>query len=474
MKKFISAILFWFFLLPLFSYPSDTINLSNSRYYPAVLKAIQNASKSISVCMYYISYTSAKNSKVEQILSAMADAVKRGVKVEVVLDRGFEEGSAGDMSKKNIRAYSFLKKLGIPVYYDDVETLTHAKYFVIDEKIVIVGSFNLSENSLTSNREAGVQVDSKELAKEFLDEFSEIPKCSPEAIKGAIPIPREFLSNKDLAPKMTTRANETAFDFYLLCQKKSFEGKTSVIRFNSEEIERNFYSKKKVKDTLKRFWADRVCYFKEYPFLKRCEYDKADTLEVELYKINEASEDSLYLSELYWKDGWDRRLTQKAKFSFLYVLDKTDSGRMGLHFIQEKYDAVNEYGVGQEIFAYGTGELQRFNLIEKDINYRVGERNANGFILNDFYIYGDFEKDLAKLKAETDKELFDVVCGLVDRVDEVSDLKVYMRFVELGKKYGVKVLQKVLKLAKSKTNSMTPYRQFAYLEQTIINQAEGK
>lgn len=89
-NKLLPAFLFCLFLLPLFSFPSDTINLSNSRYYPAVLKAIQNASKSISVCMYYISYTSVKNSKVEQILNAMADAIKRGVKVEVVLDRAFE------------------------------------------------------------------------------------------------------------------------------------------------------------------------------------------------------------------------------------------------------------------------------------------------------------------------------------------------------------------------------------------------
>ena len=476
-NKFILAFLFWLFLLPLFSFPSDTINLSNSRYYPAVLKAIQNASKSISVCMYYISYTSAKNGKVEQILNAMADAVKRGVKVEVVLDRGFESAGESDMSKKNIRAYSFLKKAGIPVYYDDIETLTHAKYFVIDEKIVIVGSFNLSENALSSNREAGLQVESKEIAKEFEDEFKTIPRFTPGAVDGAIPIPREFIRNKDLAPAMIWKGRKL-IDLYLLLQYRSYKEKTDKVILTKEDILQNFYY-----DTERNFKGRGVlATFKEeilrqstkFSFFKSYEHDEKNQQFVfYLNRQNKAEEDALYLSELYWTDGWFKRLEQKSKVCLMYILDKTDSGRMGRSFSQKKMEAVEEYGIKHQMFAYGTGELQRWNLIEKLIYAGKGSVTPNEFILNSFYVYADFEKDLGKIKAKTDPAIFKVSMEIADLVNEPCDISAIQKIIELGEKYGVKNLESVEDKIKSRSGT-SPYRRLFYVLAIIRNKGEGK
>lgn len=477
MKKIIPAFLFYLISIPLFANPADVTDISNSKYFPALLNAIRTAQKSVYCCLYYISYFPDQHAKVEQILTALIDASKRGVKVEVILDQGYESGEEGDMTGKNVRAYSFLKQSGIPVFYDDNKTITHAKYFIIDEKTTILGSFNLSESSLSLNRESGVLIQSPEIAQSFMNQYSLIPKFTPEPVKDAIPIPVEFLRNKDLAPKLMVNSYPVGFDFYLLCQKKSFDSKSATIEFTGAEIE-NFCKN----DLLQGFRDDPIQKFmnkamlkirKKYSFIKAYHHDLVKkTLVIELTAENKPVEDSLYISPLYWSDGWDKRLSQRSKFCLLYILDKTSSGRFGRSFSQEKYDAVKEYGVSQQIFANGTTELQRFNLIEKDINFKIGERNANGFILNDFYIYSDFQSALDKLKSETDPDMFQTVSGLADSVNEVSDLEVFKRFIVLGRKYGLEPLKQVLNLCRSHSNGISPYRQFAYVEQAVINAGE--
>ena len=476
MKKFIPVLFFWLLSLPLWPIPADVENISNDKYFPALLKAVKNAQKSIYACLYYISYFPDQKGKVEKILNALVDAVKRGVKVEVILDRGHEEDESGsDLSKKNVRAFSFLKQKGVSVFYDDDKIITHAKYYIVDEDLVILGSFNLSESSLSKNRESGVLIRSSEMAKSFLAEYLEIPKYCPEPVSGAIPIPEEFMRNRELASKMVNKSDFWAMQVYLWLQKKSFEKKTAVLEIPEAELREFFYRGKTVdfrgKDAIQKFMKEQLrFYVKKYPFLKSYRRDgERKVLIVELTAENKPLPESLYLSPEYWTKGWNERLSQRAGFSLFYILEKTSSGRLGRFFSQEKYEAVREYKVSHQIFALGTTELQRFNLIDKDINFRVGERNPNGFTLNSFYDYGEFEKALAKLKAETEAELFKTVSALAVEVNENSDLEVYKRLISLGRKYGLSPLKQILELCRSHPNGISPYRQFVYVEQAIIN-----
>ncbi len=169
----------------LFATPADVEDLSNRAYFPAVLKAIQTAQKSIHACFYHISYNPKKENEVHPLLDALIDAKNRGLDVQVILDLSFEFSRKADMSKKNTQAFSYLQRNGIPVFYDDTQILTHAKYWIVDQKTVIVGSFNLSKKSLTENRETAVLIQSPEIASQYESHFQDTPKTTPEPVKDA-------------------------------------------------------------------------------------------------------------------------------------------------------------------------------------------------------------------------------------------------------------------------------------------------
>lgn len=499
----IKRLLFCVLLLsfPLVGNPSSSDNLefiscpvaviSNAKYFPTLLNAIKSSNKSIYACLYYISYfpsnpenpvnpvNPVKNSSlVFQILSALVDAKGRGVTVEVILDRGYEEADGGgDMSKKNVRAYSFLKQAGIPVFYDDIETLTHSKYIIIDEKMVISGSFNWSEKSMTSNREDGYLIQSEEIAKIKLEEFRNIPRFTPEPVKDAIPIPKEFIENKNMAPAMIWKGRNV-LELYLLLQYRSYKENTDRIVLTKDDLMNYFYydSKRNFKGrgVLHTFKIEILKQAEKFSFIKSYEHDEKNQQFVfNLYKQNKALEDSLYLSELYWTDGWYKRLQQKSKVCLLYLLDKTESGRMGRCIQQAIWDAAREYGIEHSNIAYGTKELQRFNLIDKYLYCGENSNTPNEYILNDFYVYSDFQKALDKLKSETDPAIFTASMEIADLVNDPNDLDVLRQIVDLGVKYGIGVLNETIKKIKPKSGN-SPYRRLPYVLGIIRSKGEGK
>ena len=103
----------------------------------AIVSEISKAKHTIQVQAY--SFTSAP------IAKALLDAHKRGVKVEAVLDK----------SQKSAKYTSatFLKNAGIPVYIDDKHAIAHNKIIIIDQSILITGSFNFTKAAEEKNAE---------------------------------------------------------------------------------------------------------------------------------------------------------------------------------------------------------------------------------------------------------------------------------------------------------------------------------
>jgi cardiolipin synthase len=450
-------------------------DLSNRAYFPAILKEIQTAQKSIYACLYYISYNQREESPTKQLLQALIKAKKKGVTVEVLLDQSFE---SFDMRKKNIRAYSYLHHSGVPVFYDDMKTLTHAKYLIFDEKTLILGSTNWSDAALNLNRECATLIRSTELAIQYLQHFQAIPKTSPEPIKEAIPIPREFMRNKSQASRILSNRSKRLLDFYLWLLEQSYHQKSATVVLSEQQIFEHCYQG--IRDNFNR--KSVLSYFmdsfakpnkKKFPFMK-CDYDSQKrTVTFHIEKRNTDKPESLYLSKLYWNDGWFKRLSEKAIFSLLYVLDKTDSGRAGRYFEQERDQAAKEYKVNHTIFAYGLIELQRWNLIEKDINWKHGGHESNGYILNDFYCLKDFENTLKKIENKTTPEIFTLSLKIADLVNEPYAPEAIKKIIELGEKYGAPLLKKAIEIIQPK-GGLSPYRQYAYVVAMIRNIGEGK
>ena len=103
----------------------------------AVVRAVKGAQKQILVEAY--SFTS------EPIALALIDAEKRGVDVEVILDKSQEQarGSEADL----------ISESGIPTFIDSAYRIAHDKVMVIDGTKVITGSFNFTRSAEDFNAE---------------------------------------------------------------------------------------------------------------------------------------------------------------------------------------------------------------------------------------------------------------------------------------------------------------------------------
>jgi phosphatidylserine/phosphatidylglycerophosphate/cardiolipin synthase-like enzyme len=124
----------------------------------AVVKTLDQAKKTIRVQAY--SFTSAP------IAEALRDAHRRGVDVQVILDK----------SQPNQRYTSavFLANAKIPVFIDRKHAIQHNKVMVIDESIVITGSFNFTESAEKRNAENLLIIASAEMAKVYAQNWE---KC---------------------------------------------------------------------------------------------------------------------------------------------------------------------------------------------------------------------------------------------------------------------------------------------------------
>jgi phosphatidylserine/phosphatidylglycerophosphate/cardiolipin synthase-like enzyme len=117
----------------------------------AVVRALEKAKTSVLVQAY--SFTSAP------IAKALVDAARRGVKVEVLLDKSqrTEKYSSGD----------FVAHEGIPTKIDAAHTIAHNKVMVIDGGVVLTGSFNFTKAAEEHNAENLLVIRDPVLAEKY-------------------------------------------------------------------------------------------------------------------------------------------------------------------------------------------------------------------------------------------------------------------------------------------------------------------
>ena len=104
-------------------------------------------------------YISNKTSSVDALIDALKEAKERGVTVQIILE---DDMSYYDEIADNLVALGFHVA---PAFYSGSAPLfCHNKGILVDDKYVLVGSINWSGKSLTTNREAGVIVKSRNIA----------------------------------------------------------------------------------------------------------------------------------------------------------------------------------------------------------------------------------------------------------------------------------------------------------------------
>jgi phospholipase D len=99
------------------------------------------------------------------ILHALAAAKRRGVAVEAILDKSQDpEERAG----ARYGGATYLMNAGVPVTIDDAPAIAHNKVIIVDERLVITGSFNFTRAADTRNAENVVLIDGTDVARQFL------------------------------------------------------------------------------------------------------------------------------------------------------------------------------------------------------------------------------------------------------------------------------------------------------------------
>jgi phosphatidylserine/phosphatidylglycerophosphate/cardiolipin synthase-like enzyme len=123
----------------------------------AIADALNHARKTILVQAY--SFTSAP------IAKALVDAKKRGVECKIILDKSqrTEKYSEAD----------FTAHAGIPTYIDSKHAIAHNKLMIVDDEIVITGSFNFTKAAEESNAENLLIIKNPKLAKSFISNWNE-------------------------------------------------------------------------------------------------------------------------------------------------------------------------------------------------------------------------------------------------------------------------------------------------------------
>lgn len=77
-------------------------------------------------------------------------------------------------SNTEFSEFGKLKSQGVPVYQDGSPWAMHHKVIIIDERIVIFGSFNFSDNAATQNDENLLIVDNPDIARAFKAEYDRV------------------------------------------------------------------------------------------------------------------------------------------------------------------------------------------------------------------------------------------------------------------------------------------------------------
>ncbi|MDT8718293.1 DUF1669 domain-containing protein [Clostridium sp. 19966] len=123
-----------------------------------LISLIDSSKSSLDIAIYSLTK--------KEIVNAIAEASKRGVKVRVITDN--QESS----SKSEKSQLSILKKEKVPVEINRHAGLMHLKVTIVDNQLVTTGSYNYTDAASKINDEVLVVIKNKNIAEEFEKQFN--------------------------------------------------------------------------------------------------------------------------------------------------------------------------------------------------------------------------------------------------------------------------------------------------------------
>ncbi len=113
--------------------------------------------------IYFLAYSFT----LDDLADEMIYKAQRGVTVSGVLDKGQSRSNAGT-------EYDRLRAAGVDVRLDGNKNKMHHKVIIIDEQVVITGSYNFSVNADRINDENLLVIHNRDIAQQYLQEFERV------------------------------------------------------------------------------------------------------------------------------------------------------------------------------------------------------------------------------------------------------------------------------------------------------------
>jgi HKD family nuclease len=142
----------------------SAVLLKNQEYFPALTRAIDEAQNEIMMSFFSFKAGVNKNAFPDMIAAHLLKAAKRGVKVIVILENS--GGKDPKLDADNRQTKSLLEEKGVETYFDSPRKTTHTKLVVIDQKLIILGSHNLTQSALKYNNEISILLTRPDLPKD--------------------------------------------------------------------------------------------------------------------------------------------------------------------------------------------------------------------------------------------------------------------------------------------------------------------
>jgi phosphatidylserine/phosphatidylglycerophosphate/cardiolipin synthase-like enzyme len=137
--------------------PDKLPNAQNGQYLTNIINLIKGAQNSIYIELQYIEASKGTGAPYDELLQALADQIAAKKDVRLIVSANYAEKWGEKMKDQGVDLTANIHT------YPNV----HNKGFVIDKKIVVVSSQNFSPAGVSDNRDAGVILESEDIAQYF-------------------------------------------------------------------------------------------------------------------------------------------------------------------------------------------------------------------------------------------------------------------------------------------------------------------
>ncbi len=124
----------------------------------AILEQIEAARSSLKICVFTISD--------DRITRAILQAHRSGIKVKIVTDNEKLHDQGSDIRQ--------LAQAGVPVRVDNTSNHMHHKFAIVDNTVVVTGSYNWTRSAALYNHENIIVTSAKPIVEGFCEEFDRL------------------------------------------------------------------------------------------------------------------------------------------------------------------------------------------------------------------------------------------------------------------------------------------------------------